>query len=74
MKYLQVLAGRGKWSNWYSPLHGIGNKNYRMACCDCGLVHEMQFRVINDSRGRHSVIFRAKRNERATSAMRRKNK
>jgi hypothetical protein len=74
MKYGQVIANKGEWSRWYSPIHGVGNKNYRMACCDCGLVHEMQFRVMKDSRGRNSVILRAKRNNRATSAMRRKKK
>jgi hypothetical protein len=74
MKYEQAIAGEGDWTKWYSPLHGNGKKNYRLACCDCGLVHEMQFRVMQDSRGRNSVIFRAKRNERATSAMRRKKK
>ncbi len=47
---------------WVQPVrHG-----YKMACCDCGLVHDMDFRVI---RGR--VQFRVRRNNRATAAKRR---
>lgn len=34
-------AGRGGWSEWVFPLM----KGYRMQCCDCGLIHEMQFRT-----------------------------
>lgn len=28
------------WSEWIHPLPG-----YLMQCCDCGLIHEMQFEV-----------------------------
>lgn len=31
---------RGGWSEWVMP-HPINN--YFFKCCDCGLVHEMQF-------------------------------
>lgn len=34
--------GRGGWSEWVTPIM----KGYRMQCCDCGLVHEMQFQVL----------------------------
>ena len=59
---------------------------YRMACCDCGLVHTMRFSVvevttthpdgsfeISDAPApeRYRVMFRAARNNRATAAMRR---
>ena len=73
MKYTQHAESYpGEWSRWVSPIHGIGERNYRFACCDCGLVHELQFRVKEDHKQRASVVFRARRNNRATAAMRRK--
>lgn len=47
-------------------------KGYRMMCCDCGLVHEIDFFVIKWGRG-HKVKFIARRNNRATAAARRRN-
>ena len=29
------------WSEWQQPIM----KGYRMQCCDCGLVHEVEFEV-----------------------------
>ena len=31
------------WTEWVSPRL---TRNYRMKCCDCGLVHEVQFQVM----------------------------
>lgn len=50
------------WSDWIHPLPG-----YKMACCDCGLVHNMEFRI--DALGQ--INFRASRNARSTAATRR---
>jgi len=51
-----------KAGEWQQPIR----KGYRMACCDCGLVHTMNFRVVN---GRAQFcIFR---DNRKTAAMRR---
>jgi hypothetical protein len=50
--YLKPKAGE-----WVQPVR----KGYRLACCDCGLVHTLDFRVSN---GR--AQFRAFRNERST--------
>lgn len=41
---------------WIRPVRD----GYRMTCCDCGAVHEMDFRAIPWGRG-HKVIFRARR-------------
>jgi Zn-finger protein len=30
------------WSDWISPVM----TGYLMQCCDCGLIHEMDFRVV----------------------------
>ncbi len=46
---------------WVQPLTG-----YKMACCDCGLVHRMEFRGV-----RGKIQFRAYRDNRATAARRR---
>ncbi len=53
------------WSDWIHPLPG-----YKMACCDCGLVHNMEFRT--DDIGQ--INFRAARNQRSTGQMRRHKK
>lgn len=40
------------WSDWIHPLPG-----YQMKCCNCGLVHSMEFRL--DDAGQ--INFRASR-------------
>jgi hypothetical protein len=42
-------------------------RGYKMRCCDCRLVHTMDFRI-KDGR----VQFKPRRDERATAASRRK--
>jgi len=41
---------------------------YRMMCCDCGLVHEIDFEVVDAE----YVRLRARRNNRSTANARRK--
>ena len=48
---------------WIQPVR----RGYRLACCDCGLTHTLNFRVHN---GR--VQFAVFRNNRATAVMRRR--
>jgi len=47
------------FSRWVQP----HMPKYLMSCCDCGLVHEMQFRVVETDSGRFLVQFRARRAE-----------
>lgn len=47
---------------WVQPVR----RGYKMACCDCGLVHKLDFRI-HKSR----VQFRVFRDNRATGAIRR---
>ena len=47
---------------WVWPVRN----GFKLACCDCGLVHEMDFRVLN----RH-IEYRVKRDNRATGQLRR---
>jgi hypothetical protein len=41
------VENEGDWSEWVSP----NPEQYFMKCCDCGLVHEMQFKVAKYSDG-----------------------
>jgi hypothetical protein len=56
------------YSNWVQPIRD----GYRMFCCDCGLCHEFQFRLVPIGRGRgRKIQFRARRNNRSTAQKRR---
>lgn len=61
MKYTQVHDGE-----WFEPKPQRGHK---MACCDCGLIHTMNFRVKNGK-----VQIQATRDNRATANRRRAKK
>jgi hypothetical protein len=74
LKYRTEIEGKNGWTEWVYPLHGHGKHNHRVLCCDCGLVHELQFRIFKDTKRRLSVKFRARRNMRATAAVRRHKK
>ena len=71
MKYDKLEVFDTGWCDWQTPIHGRGKNNYRLACCDCGLVHEMQFRIFLGTNKKMNVMFRVKRNNRATAAKRR---
>jgi len=58
IKYVQVYNGE-----WVEPKPQRGHK---MRCCDCGLIHRIDFRVKNGK-----VQFRPFRDNRATAAYRR---
>ncbi len=61
-RYDQPEAGE-----WVQPRR----KGYKMACCDCCLVHVIDFRIVGDQRKR--VQFRVFRHNRATATMRHRN-
>lgn len=60
---------------WVQP----SMRDFRMACCDCGLVHVLDFRVVRAVNASHQrtvqrgsrVQFRASRDMRKTAALRR---
>ena len=60
MKYKNVEPGE-----WIRPRP----KGYKMMCCDCGLVHVIDFKIIKSGNGRY-VRFKAIRDNRATAASR----
>lgn len=51
MKYEKVVDGE-----WVQPVM-VG---YRMKCCDCGLVHIIDFKILEDEKGKF-LKFRARR-------------
>jgi hypothetical protein len=78
----KLYANDDGWTEWQLPA-----RHYKMACCDCGLVHNIEFRVIvlgRKRRGRYKVLrvnpagcnveFRISRNERSTGQVRRHKK
>lgn len=62
MKYQQV-----KDKQWVKPV----KTGYRLMCCDCGLVHIVDFKSVRNGRGT-SVLFRPRRDNRATASARRR--
>ena len=70
LRFKQYKAGKGGWSEWVYPKP---SNTYLFKCCDCGLIHEMQFASIiaRNKKGIHfdvvklppeiRVSFRARR-------------
>ena len=58
MKIKQIHEGEWVWPKMH---------NYKMQCCDCGLIHEMDFVVVDEETGvplnGGSVMFRAYRKD-----------
>ena len=52
-------------NEWVKPTM----RRHKIACCDCGLVHVFEFKVVY-----RAVWFRAKRDNRATAARRRESR
>lgn len=49
-------------------------RGYKAMCCDCGLVHVLEFRLVREGRRGQRIEFRAARDNRATGQARRKRK
>jgi len=61
--YDEYEPGPDGWSDWVLPVQ----TGYRMACCGCGLVHEVDYRVMNKQ-----AEWRMRIDRRATANMRRR--
>jgi hypothetical protein len=58
-----------KDGEWVQPIP----RGYKLACCDCGLVHKLNFRVVRYANGKRTKVqFQAFRDNRATAAKRRR--
>lgn len=42
VKCVQKTALKSGWTRWNEPIM----QGYLMQCCDCGLIHQMEFRVL----------------------------
>lgn len=79
--YPDPKVNKNGWTEWQHPIM----KNYGECCCDCGLVHNFDFRAVrilkrySDGRKdvetlpirKYEVEFRVRRNDRATGQIRR---
>ena len=50
---------------WIRPI----KTDYRLRCCDCGLVHIVNFKYMPEINGKFKIVFRAFRDIRATAAI-----
>lgn len=78
----KVTANEDGWSDWQTPVM----QGYKMACCDCGLVHDTEFKVLRVTKNNddgtwdaeeldpneYRVGIRMARNNRSTGQVRRK--
>lgn len=76
-------AAKGEWSETHPVMRG-----YKLACCDCGLVHDMEFDVLRVTKTypdgsydavklkpeKYRVKIRMRRNNRSTGQIRRQDK
>lgn len=81
-KYAPEYEQEDGWTRWIPPKPGT----YRFMCCDCGLVHDMQFKIgeivdrkdggwlyLEDVEDEDLVVqFRVRRNNRSTAQVRRR--
>jgi hypothetical protein len=58
----RVVYGVISYGEWTRPRM----RGFREQCCDCGLIHRLDFRIVD---GR--IEFRTRRDDRATAAARR---
>lgn len=83
-KFHQVIEQEDGWSDWEYP----NMEKYKMQCCDCGLVHDIEFQAIRITKQNEDGSFqfeelpkdqfcvrlKAKRNNRSTGQIRRHKK
>jgi len=58
----RIRYGVIRYGEWTRPRM----RDFREQCCDCGLIHRLDFRIVD---GR--IEFRTRRDDRATAAARR---
>jgi hypothetical protein len=75
-------AGKGGWCRWVTP----GMRRYKLVCCDCHLVHEMEFQALEVTStttrsrfnatklglGKYRVAFRVRRRNGLTKQLRKR--
>ena len=51
-RFKPMVEGRGGWSEWVYP----EPNGYLMKCCDCGLVHEVQFKTFVETKQKRGAF------------------
>lgn len=51
----KISSGRGGWSEWQAPVM----KGYFLQCCDCDLIHEMEFKTFIERDRKKNGAFAA---------------
>jgi hypothetical protein len=70
-KFKRIDEVKNGKSEWIQPVR----RGYKMMCCDCSLVHNVDFRIVRrNSTGACFIQLRAGRNARSTALARRKKK
>jgi len=85
-RMLKMQVEEDGWSELVAP----ENFKFRLACCDCGLAHDIKFYVMKEKDNKNGYVsltplsgsslsklriaFKMKRNNRSTSNMRKSNK
>jgi hypothetical protein len=69
-RYRLEEAINGRWSRDIHPVMRH-KKPYKMSCCDCGVVHDIEFWIDTWPDGSDHVAMRVARNNRATGQVRR---
>lgn len=67
MKISKKPYGQLTDGDWVRPVR----RGYRLACCDCGLVHIYNFKLVRDGKKRRIIFFQVKRDDRAAGQLRR---
>lgn len=84
-RFRNEFADETGWSRIINPRMGDDGL-YRLGCCDCGLIHDVEFKVVritlknddgsyeyeNVESPEYKVHFRVRRNNRSTAQIRRK--
>lgn len=52
-RFKVMHAGHGGWCEWIAPI----DKGYLMKCCDCGLVHEVEFFAYAETKQKKNGTF-----------------
>jgi Zn-finger protein len=83
-KYPILKENQNGWTDWVI----LTKEGYKLACCDCGLVHDMDFKIVDIIKENENgtfetkahknkkleIMFRASRNNRSTGQLRRNKK
>ena len=78
-EFEQMVENEDGWTDWIIPNEFDGDAIiHSIACCDCGLTHDFEFKVISvkeekiEKPGNYHIVFKARRNNETTAERREK--